>query len=215
MELKETHNLWIGLVKISELKQHEYAIEDHVYNIRKSLEKTKILRKPIIADINTGLVIDGAHRTRALSSLDAKYIPAILVNYLDNKEITLNKWIRIYLMNISSRDLSYIKSIFTFNEITITNSTIKVKLYNNGLDSYMQINKFENDYKNQINKIKFSKSIDKKIRIKNALILEPPLLTKEEVVRAAENQILLPPRSTRHITDLKKVYISYPLKYLF
>ncbi len=214
METKNLIPLNIGLVNISNLKQHEYALQNHIEELKQKIIKQKIIKKPIIADINTGTIIDGAHRTRALESLNIKYIPAILIDYLNYSEIYVDKWIRVYYIDNQKEIISDLKSIFCFNNIEHNHKSIKIKLCDdNKIDAYMLINKFENEYKEQIKEISFSKPTSQ-IK-KDGIIIDPPKLDKNDVINVALKQMLLPPRSTRHISLLKKIYINFSLKNLY
>jgi len=211
VETKDIEKIYIGLVNIDDLKQHEFAIDEHIEELKKSIITQKVMRKPIIADIKTGTIIDGAHRTRALKSLGLKYIPAILTDYLNDDKIYVDKWYRVY--NINYKDIiSYLKSMFCFQDIEYYNNSIKIIMCNdNKIDSYMLINKFEKEFQKSINNISFLKPETKKVK-KKGLIIDPPKLDKEDVISVALKQTLLPPRSTRHVTLLKKIYVNYSLK---
>ncbi|AFZ70353.1 putative transcriptional regulator [Caldisphaera lagunensis DSM 15908] len=215
METKNLSSVNIGLVNISDLKQHEYALDEHIEELKQKIIMEKIIRKPIIADINTGTIIDGAHRTRALKSLNVKYIPAILIDYLNYNEMYVDKWIRIYYFDNQSEIITDLKSIFCFDNIEHNHKSTKIKLCDdNKIDAYMQINKFENEYKELIKGIYFSKSPLKQNK-RNGIIIDPPKLDKNDVIYVALKQMLLPPRSTRHISLLKKIYINFSLKDLY
>ncbi|WP_292319249.1 ParB N-terminal domain-containing protein [Caldisphaera sp.] len=214
METKDIEKVYIGLVNINDLKQHELAIDEHIEELKKLIVTQKIIRKPIIADIKTGTIIDGAHRTRALKSLGIKYIPAVLIDYINDDKINVDKWYRVY--DIDYKDMiSYLKSMLCFQDMEYYSNSIKIIMCNdNKVDSYMLINKFENEFKESIKEISFIKPEIKKVKRKG-IIIDPPKLEKEDVINVALKQTLLPPRSTRHVTFLKKIYVNYSLKNIY
>ncbi|MGC9134323.1 MAG: hypothetical protein C0171_00270 [Caldisphaera sp.] len=214
METKDIEKVYIGLVNINDLKQHELAINEHIEELKKLIITQKIIRKPIIADIKTGTIIDGAHRTRALKSLGIKYIPAVLINYINDDKINVDKWYRVY--DIDYKDMiSYLKSMLCFQDMEYYSNSIKIIMCNdNKVDSYMLINKFENEFKESIKEISFINPEIKKVKRKG-IIIDPPKLEKEDVINVALKQTLLPPRSTRHVTFLKKIYVNYSLKNIY
>ncbi|MGC8572727.1 MAG: ParB N-terminal domain-containing protein [Caldisphaera sp.] len=214
METKDIEKVYIGLVNINDLKQHELAINEHIEELKKLIITQKIIRKPIIADIKTGTIIDGAHRTRALKSLGIKYIPAVLIDYINDDKINVDKWYRVY--DIDYKDMiSYLKSMLCFQDMEYYSNSIKIIMCNdNKVDSYMLINKFENEFKESIKEISFINPEIKKVKRKG-IIIDPPKLEKEDVINVALKQTLLPPRSTRHVTFLKKIYVNYSLKNIY
>jgi hypothetical protein len=214
VETKDIEKVYIGLVNINDLKQHELAINEHIEELKKLIITQKIIRKPIIADIKTGTIIDGAHRTRALKSLGIKYIPAVLINYINDDKINVDKWYRVY--DIDYKDMiSYLKSMLCFQDMEYYSNSIKIIMCNdNKVDSYMLINKFENEFKESIKEISFINPEIKKVKRKG-IIIDPPKLEKEDVINVALKQTLLPPRSTRHVTFLKKIYVNYSLKNIY
>ena len=82
-----------ALVKISELKEHEEIDLEHFIKLTKEIKSDGILKKPIAVDKNTGIVLDGTHRLRALKTMGYSLIPVILLNYRSSK-IGVMSWRR-------------------------------------------------------------------------------------------------------------------------
>ena len=55
------------------------------------IKSDKVLKKPIIVDKNTNVVLDGHHRLIALKELGCKKIPVIFVNY-GSRKIKVFSW---------------------------------------------------------------------------------------------------------------------------
>lgn len=76
-------NTQIQMLGYSTLHCHEEVDVQKVYQIMQSLQKSKRLRKPIIVDQGTYIILDGHHRFQALKNLGFTQIPCVLVCYQD------------------------------------------------------------------------------------------------------------------------------------
>lgn len=83
----------ITLKKTSDLKPHEETVPEDLKKLVSSLRSNPILRHPIIADKQTGIVLDGTHRLAAVKQLGCNFIPSALVDY-DDPQITIERWFR-------------------------------------------------------------------------------------------------------------------------
>ena len=48
--------------------------------------------KPLLVDIRSKVILDGHHRFRIGEALGLKFLPAILIDYLSNDEISVDVW---------------------------------------------------------------------------------------------------------------------------
>ena len=80
-----------ALVPIRDLKTHEAAEPDRVRRVMKQMKSTGVVRKAIIVDSNSMVVLDGAHRMNALQMLGAVRAPAWLIDYSDEDVVVLSK----------------------------------------------------------------------------------------------------------------------------
>jgi hypothetical protein len=71
----------IEKIKIRKLNPHEQIIEEKLKKLLTSLKGEKRLKKPIIVDEETKVILDGHHRAKAFSLLGLKEIPCRLVDY--------------------------------------------------------------------------------------------------------------------------------------
>jgi len=69
------------LVDIKKLKEHEEIDQKYLEKLTKRIKSDGILKKPIVADRKTFVVLDGVHRLNALKNIGCKKIPVIFVNY--------------------------------------------------------------------------------------------------------------------------------------
>ena len=82
----------VSLVDLDWLKPHE---EIKIKNRDKLLEMTKKwggFTKPLLVDSQTGSILDGHHRHSVAVCLNLKRVPAILIDYLSNDEISVDVW---------------------------------------------------------------------------------------------------------------------------
>ncbi|MBA4694643.1 MAG: ParB N-terminal domain-containing protein [Candidatus Poseidoniales archaeon] len=95
----------VTLVNIEWLKPHE---EIKIKNRDKLLDMTKRwggFTKPLLVDSQTGAILDGHHRYSVALSLELKRVPVILIDYLEDDEITVDVWPGCGLQSISKQDV--------------------------------------------------------------------------------------------------------------
>ena len=95
----------VTLVNIEWLKPHE---EIKIKNRDKLLDMTKRwggFTKPLLVDSQTGSILDGHHRYSVALSLQLKRVPVILIDYLEDDEITVDVWPGCGLQSISKQDV--------------------------------------------------------------------------------------------------------------
>ena len=95
----------VTLVALDWLKPHE---EIKTRNRDKLLDMTKRwggFTKPLLVDSETGAILDGHHRHSVAKSLQLKRVPVILINYLQDDEITVDIWPGCGIDNISKEDV--------------------------------------------------------------------------------------------------------------
>jgi ParB-like chromosome segregation protein Spo0J len=80
-------------VNIEKLKEHEDVDLKHFKKLLEKIKSDGILKRPIVVDKNTKVVLDGEHRLRVLKEMGYDKIPAILVDYSSpkNNGLTLEK----------------------------------------------------------------------------------------------------------------------------
>jgi L-serine kinase (ADP) len=80
-----------ALLPISDLKTHEEAEPDRVRRVMRQIKSTGMVKKAIIVDSNSMVVLDGVHRLSALKALGCVRVPAWLVDYTDEDVVVLSK----------------------------------------------------------------------------------------------------------------------------
>lgn len=74
----------IKLIKIDKLVCHEKINKKRLDKLLVRIQKDQKLRKPIVVDEKTLMILDGHHRYSVFKELGYKKIPCLLVNYLDS-----------------------------------------------------------------------------------------------------------------------------------
>lgn len=69
-------------VDIELLKGHEETRPDYLEKLSNEIRADGFLRRPIVADLRTKVILDGHHRVNALRSLGCSKIPVYFVDYL-------------------------------------------------------------------------------------------------------------------------------------
>jgi len=80
-----------ALLPIRDLKTHEEAEPDRVRRVVKQMRSTGMVRKAIVVDSKSMVVLDGVHRLTALKELGARKVPAWLIDYSDDDVVVLGK----------------------------------------------------------------------------------------------------------------------------
>ena len=81
----------IAYSDLDSLKPHEESIEERIRYVESSISGSGVLRKPLIADERTGVLIDGTHRYNALKRIGVPAAPVIYVDYLSESEIEIDR----------------------------------------------------------------------------------------------------------------------------
>ncbi|MEM3602013.1 MAG: ParB N-terminal domain-containing protein [Candidatus Bathyarchaeia archaeon] len=81
----------VHMVEMSTLKPHEKIDEERLCSLKAEIERDGVLKKPIVADFKTKVVLDGHHRIGALQALGCSKIPVIFVDYQSPK-IGVKDW---------------------------------------------------------------------------------------------------------------------------
>lgn len=78
------------LIAIDRVKTHERTFDVRVRRLVRAIKTEGMVRRPIIVDKQSLVVLDGHHRLEALRCLGASLVPAYLVDYQSSQ-------VRVYL----------------------------------------------------------------------------------------------------------------------
>ena len=95
----------VSLVDVAWLKPHE---EIKTKNRDKLLDMTKRwggYTKPLLVDSETGAILDGHHRYSVAICLGLTKVPAIVIDYLNSDDISVDVWPNCGLSYITKQDV--------------------------------------------------------------------------------------------------------------
>jgi len=203
----------ISYAELQGLKPHEEVIDERIQQVRISIARSGILRRPLIADEKTGVIIDGTHRYTALKSMGVSTAPVIYVDYLSEDEVRVSRWVRVYIFRSVRpgvvRQISELLTSFSCEPLIkgAGRSYIVEVAGKRPADTYRALSLFEKDKSiaSNLKAVLFLTKIDRRRIRKGCIAVIPPYLTKREVIDAGVVGNPFPPKSTRHITILKKI----------
>lgn len=221
----------LALKRIDDLRPHEETVKEDLDGIVKALKHGPVLRHPIIADSESGAVLDGTHRLAALKQLGCHSIPAALTDY-QNALIEVDRWFRTFKLPNPSK---FMKSLEELSPATLSSSEADNSLLNRSsyatLCDDQKCLAFRSKEKSPLELCRHAFALEKLARDSHATTayvdkcdtenLSPSTLTmstirleKREVVESCLNHQLFPPKSTRHLIPSRPLGINIPLQLL-
>ena len=90
-EVMATESRVVILAELKALKEHEEIIENNL-NIRIKKIKKRGFYKPIIADNQTNVILDGHHKWNAAKEFGLSKVPTIFVDYFNDSGVQVDVW---------------------------------------------------------------------------------------------------------------------------
>ena len=90
-EVMATESRVVILAELKALKEHEEIIENNL-NIRIKKIKKRGFYKPIIADVQTNVILDGHHKWNAAKEFGLSKVPTIFVDYFNDSGVQVDVW---------------------------------------------------------------------------------------------------------------------------
>jgi hypothetical protein len=203
----------LELLPISELKSHEDIEAPRFKMLLSDIVSRKLVLKPIIVESKKFIVIDGHHRLAALKALGVKHVPAYVVDYHHDVPV-LSGWM-FAGEQVSGKVFKILEEMESLckpgpDELLVKTADDMLHIQVDRIDIYLAIKEIDIINKLHLIKIPYNERTHSHF---NVLILPPPL-KHTDVYRIAEKGLVFPPRTTLHITDLKKCYRTFLLKNL-
>ena len=205
-----------------DLKPHEESIYERTQQVRLSIMRTGVLRRPLIVDERTGVIIDGTHRYEALKSIGASRIPVIGVDYLSEDEVRVANWVRVYVLKKSlemdSRSITDLLAGIHGADVNRIGRALVISIdAGDPQKIYREIAFLEKNpvFMHSVDRVMFHSKINYLMLKKTpSIAIIPPPLGKEDVVKAGLSGKPFPPKSTRHLTILKRLELRTRVKEL-
>ncbi len=187
---------------IKEISPHEEHNPRHLTKLLKTVLHDRHLKKPILIDRETGMIIDGTHRYHILRTIGAEAVPVIEIDYLA-ENITIAPWYRIY-RSIDTRGVETREGESTNRPIIKTReATLTIIKPEDPPEAVRRIDR------NNLDRLIAYTPTPQAPNGYTYLIYPPP--TKEEVLERHRRNYLYPPKYTRHIHTIKPTEINIPL----
>ena len=77
------------LFELSKLKEHEETDEKHVRELVEEISSKNAFTTAIVVDKDMKIILDGHHRFNAAKRLHLRTIPCLLVDYLNDKNVSV------------------------------------------------------------------------------------------------------------------------------
>ena len=81
----------IYFIDNQKLKPHEQTRKNYLVKLTRQIKNDGLIKKPILVDRQTKIILDGHHRSDAAKLLGWRRVPVRLVNYQSPK-ITVSSW---------------------------------------------------------------------------------------------------------------------------
>ena len=79
------------IVSLSDLKEHEETERERLDTLKSEIQARGAILLPVVADKETGMILDGHHRTASLRELGCARVPVVWVDYLSPR-IVVRSW---------------------------------------------------------------------------------------------------------------------------
>lgn len=211
----------VYLVDVRILKLHEECLKEHLEGLKKEILSDGILKKPIIVDRNTMIVLDGTHRVTIAREVGFKVIPALLINYA---EAEIYSWARIfkgedakkYVIEFLQEMFKESKSIQGKNIVVFFNGKeyLRIKSSRTILEIYRILYSLERKMLDKGFSVKIVPDYAVERYWHGSLAIVPPRIRREDVIRVVSEGACFPPKSTRHVLKRKIPDVNVPLHVL-
>lgn len=200
---------------VSKLKPHERTIQETESKLLENVLRSGVQHDPIIVDEKTLTVLDGMHRLLMAREAGFKHILSMLVDY-SSEIIRVEGWNRLFKAKIDET-AETVKRFGTFTDdgnCYLISDERKVRFALEGesvLQQYSTLAKLIDTLSAKFGPPILTDSVQP---ARQHSLLVPPPPTKCDIIRAALNNQLFPPKSTRHVFPARILLASLPIKLL-
>jgi len=229
--------LQIKLEELDKVHIHEEIIPELLDSLAAEIKSSGVMRHPIIADVNTLVVLDGMHRVAALRKIRCRYIPVCLVDYKSPKvkvgcwyrtirgeasmDILLGSLRRLWVevdkapIGEAKRALEDRKAVAA---ILYKNDCYTISVEVSGIrEAHAWVGRIEKTFANSGLNVSYGTERDAEENVKSGeatAVLMTPRATKEEVLEAALSGKLFAHKTTRHTVPTRPMCVDVPLAWL-
>lgn len=236
MEILERYETGvIVLIDVDEIHDHEKINQGHLDELIKDIKETKTLKRPIIVDKYSHIVLDGHHRYFACKAIGCKRIAAYVVDYYD-PSIKIETWHPVVKtkQEVNAAFKTLVNSGFSISEV-LSEAAVKVLIDSNQACAGMIVQNDEENYfivqspdktfrdvmdciqlglstegkRKELDYVGEESEAENMLKQKQAsMVIIVPKVTKDNVIERGMSLEKFPPKTTRHIIPGK---INYPV----
>jgi len=227
----------IKLVELGKLHIHEEIIPELLNSMVDWIMSSGMLKHPIIADVNTLVVLDGMHRVAALRKIRCRYIPVCLIDY-NSPKVKVGCWyrtvsgkastnvlldlLRQLKVKVDKASITEAKRALENREavaaILLKNDCYKISAKASGIrEAYALVGHIEKTFANSGLNASYEMERDAEENVKSGQAIAAimtPRATKSEVLEAALSKKVFAHKTTRHIVSTRPMCVDVPLKWL-
>jgi hypothetical protein len=222
--------LEIALVEIDELLLHEETISGSLEELTEEIERSGILKSPVIVGGESLVVLDGMHRVKALRSLGCRFICVCFVDYASLR-IKVDRWCRVVSSPITIEELSS-----RFGDLGVIaraggspggggslilmleEGYYEMAAHGTGVFSgFATVSSIESWLRQNGHEIRYETERDAAKMLEQrevGFVLCPPAIEKHHVLEVTKSSRLFPPKATRHIVPARPFGVDVPLALL-
>lgn len=222
--------LEIGLVNLQSLKLHEETLEAPLTSLVEDIEKSGVVKHPVIVDKDSLTVLDGMHRVQALRRIGCVRALTCNVNY-QSQDVTLKFWYRtlddvdvgLALELMKEMRLSFQRGELD-SEVLGSPDLVLALITRDGMFYSVRRGRIVEEAfdivkilerrvqaKGTLSYYSEDEALKKALRGEVRAALAIPKLAKKEVVSLANKGYLLPPKTTRHVIPARPMGVNAPL----
>ncbi len=222
----------IALLETESLFVHEEIIPTRFNKLMKRIERDGFQSAPVLVDRDTLVVLDGMHRTAVMKELGAQFICVCLLDYF-NPGIKIQRWCKVIpgpfteeiaesLLESIGLCLEPIEDLDRLDEakgllLRFRESSYRLVSDDDLVETFkkcyeLELKLLENGYdvlyctESEVNSYLDSGKYE--------AVIYPPKLRKQQVLDAAINGMVFPPKTTRHILPSRLADVNVPLSLL-
>jgi hypothetical protein len=220
----------IALVEIDELLLHEETISGSLDALKEEIERSGILKSPVIVGKESLVVLDGMHRVEALRKLGCRFMCVCLVDYM-SPGIRVDRWCRVVSSPITIED--FISSFGDLGAITraggsdrrgaslllmLEEGYYEMVVHGEGVvPGFATVTSIESWLRQKGHAIRYETESDAAKMLERrevGFVLCPPAIEKRHVLETAKSGRVFPPKATRHIVPARPFGVDVPLELL-
>jgi hypothetical protein len=216
---------------VASLLPHEDTITPQADKLAAAMQRQGVQRDPLIADRETGTVLDGMHRLSAFKKMGAEYAVCYLVDY-SSKSVTLERWVRVLSVSKTSLVPHVLENLGIDRKVTLSEvfdlvesrrSTLAIVGSSGSYVPSASIPDLSAAFE-LVRKIDglagalgwnetfvSDDEVDVELQDERKLLVLLPRLSKQDVLTAARSGRLFPCKTTLHLIDPRPVAIGFPL----